>query len=110
MNRSVSSSQRPLSYVRELDGLRAIAALVVIVEHVYQDCPLIEVITPGYFGVRLFFVLSGYLISRILFEGADSCPTLRAKILFWRNFYIRRTLRIFPAYYLCLAIAAVLAT
>ncbi len=104
-----SKTTEPLGYVPSLDGLRAIAALAVIVEHVYQDVPLIKAIIPGYFGVRLFFVLSGYLITSILIFGADQSDNLSAKVKCWKSFYIRRALRIFPAYYLCLLVALVLA-
>src|SRR4051812_36633390 len=52
----------------------------------------------GSIGVRLFFVLSGFLITRILLT---SRPTMR-------EFYIRRGLRIFPLFYLVLALAVVI--
>ena len=68
-----------------LDGLRAVAFLLVFFQHFY-DLPW------GWTGVNIFFVLSGFLITGILFDTRDD--THRA-----RNFYIRRTLRIFPLYY-----------
>lgn len=68
-----------------LDGLRAIAFLMVFFEHYYA-------LPWGWTGVNIFFVLSGFLITGILFDSRND-PN-RA-----RNFYIRRTLRIFPLYY-----------
>jgi len=68
-----------------LDGLRAIAFLMVFFQH-YMDMAW------GWTGVNLFFVLSGFLITGILFDTRDD----RHRV---RNFYVRRTLRIFPLYY-----------
>ena len=75
-----ADSSAPLCYVPALDGLRAIAAVAVIVEHVYQEVPLIKASIPGYFGVRLFFVLSGYLITGILLSGAAANREWRGKL------------------------------
>lgn len=71
-----------------LDGLRAIAFLMIFGVH-YIQLPW------GGAGVDIFFVLSGFLITGILFDTRDD--RFRA-----RNFYLRRTLRIFPLYYACL--------
>jgi peptidoglycan/LPS O-acetylase OafA/YrhL len=68
-----------------LDGLRAIAFLVVFGHH-YLQLPW------GWAGVDLFFVLSGFLITGILFDSRHDLYRVR-------NFYVRRTLRIFPLYY-----------
>lgn len=68
-----------------LDGLRAIAVLLVFFQH-YLKLPW------GWTGVDIFFVLSGFLITGILFDTRNN--RYRA-----RTFYIRRTLRIFPLYY-----------
>jgi peptidoglycan/LPS O-acetylase OafA/YrhL len=73
------------AYFPALDGLRAIAFLAVFGYH-YLGLPW------GWAGVDLFFVLSGFLISGILFDTRDELHRIR-------NFYIRRTLRIFPLYY-----------
>lgn len=78
------------TYVPALDGYRAIAVLAVMLFH--TNLPMFAL---GWAGVPLFFVLSGYLITGILIDS-------RASVNFFRTFYGRRVLRIFPAYYLML--------
>jgi peptidoglycan/LPS O-acetylase OafA/YrhL len=68
-----------------LDGLRAIAFLLVFLYH-YSGFPW------GWAGVNVFFVLSGFLITGILYDSRNDLHRVR-------NFYIRRFLRIFPLYY-----------
>lgn len=88
-----------------LDGLRAIAVLMVLWCHVPKDTPgypeWLRVadffLGPGGFGVELFFVLSGFLITRILISERQRGVPVR-----W--FLARRCLRIFPIYYLLLAV------
>ena len=74
--------------VVELDGLRGLACLVILVYHMRP--PLVPY---GWSSVDLFFVLSGYLITTILIRHEGSPCLLR-------NFYVRRGLRIWPVYYL----------
>lgn len=90
-----------------LDGLRGIAALGVVAAHVFPGNPhnVVEKTIKGMFdfghvGVDLFFVLSGFLITGILY---DSLPGEG----FFRNFYARRALRIFPLYYGVLAVTGI---
>ncbi|CAN5614884.1 acyltransferase [soil metagenome] len=86
--------------IQSLDGLRGVAILMVLLIHFTPGAPasgsfnyLVSRTTGfGWTGVDLFFVLSGFLITGILYE------TKRHKGYF-RTFYIRRTLRIFPLYY-----------
>ncbi|MDR3744500.1 MAG: acyltransferase [Acidobacteriaceae bacterium] len=73
------------SYFPALDGLRALAFLMVFEQH-YINLPW------GWSGVDIFFVLSGFLITGILYDSREHPYRMR-------NFYIRRTLRIFPVYY-----------
>jgi peptidoglycan/LPS O-acetylase OafA/YrhL len=85
--------------VPALDGLRAIAVLMVLLAHFKEPTPhrIWQVLHQGGFGVYLFFVLSGFLITRILLSEKN-------KPAYFRNFYARRTLRIFPLYYGVLAL------
>ena len=86
-----------------LDGLRGIAILLVILHHcgVFGDLrprsaadELVSLIAAsGWIGVDLFFVLSGFLITGVLCDA-------KGKAHYFRNFYIRRCLRICPLYYL----------
>lgn len=80
--------QRP-AHVPALDGLRAIAALGVIAFHT-NWLPF------GWAGVWLFFVLSGYLITRILVAERERCVAKGGGRSFFGRFYWRRSLRIFP--------------
>ena len=85
-------------HLPELDGIRAIAILIVIFFHYWQifsgrpGTIFGELALLGKTGVDLFFVLSGFLITGILLESKGTEH-------FLRNFYVRRMLRIFPIYY-----------
>ncbi len=97
-------------HIPALDGLRGIAILMVLAYHFmgYQTKRGWALQTffafnrAGWVGVDLFFVLSGFLITRILLDVLGSEH-------YFRDFYVRRTLRIFPLYYLTLAIVFLLA-
>jgi peptidoglycan/LPS O-acetylase OafA/YrhL len=97
-------------HVPPLDGIRGLAVLFVMVGHFFKSVfgewgiwfSGIQVIHVGWVGVDLFFVLSGFLITGILYEAKGGNH-------FFRNFYARRTLRIFPLYYLALATVLLLA-
>ena len=86
-------------HVPALNGLRAIAVLMVLLTHFKEVTPhwMWKVLHQGRFGIYLFFVLSGFLITRILLAE-------KHKPAYFRNFYARRTLRIFPLYYGVLAL------
>ena len=80
-----------------LDGLRAIAVALVLLFHRF-------LLPIGWIGVQIFFVLSGYLITRLLDRSREQ--PLKDYL---REFYGRRALRIFPLYYAALALIALLA-
>jgi peptidoglycan/LPS O-acetylase OafA/YrhL len=83
-------------YVAELDGLRAISVLLVISTHMHQK---VWTRASGPLGVVVFFVLSGFLITSLAMQEEASTGTVSLKA-----FYIRRSFRIFPLYYLILAV------
>jgi peptidoglycan/LPS O-acetylase OafA/YrhL len=85
-----------MRYRAELDGVRAIAVLMVVTVHVHDQ---VWNWLNGSAGVTLFFVLSGYLITTLALE--ETANTGRVDL---KAFYIRRIFRIFPLYYLVLAI------
>lgn len=89
-----------LTYRPRLDGLRFIAIALVLVEHFGSY--LANFIAAGYYGVDFFFVISGFLITSILIK--DNRPSISAS---YRTFMGRRVLRIFPAYYLTIAVLAI---
>ncbi|HKY08666.1 MAG TPA: acyltransferase, partial [Candidatus Binatia bacterium] len=79
-------------YRPDIDGLRALAVLAVIGYHTFPIW-----VTGGFTGVDVFFVISGFLISSIIFQSLDAGTFSLA------NFYARRIRRIFPALILVLA-------
>ncbi|MEJ2601142.1 MAG: acyltransferase [Anaerolineales bacterium] len=96
------------TYLPQLDSLRVFAILGVLVLH-YLNPPslpwIFKFLNWGHLGVRLFFVLSGFLITGILIDCRDQAEkTPNTSLFSIRQFYIRRFLRIFPIYYLVLAI------
>jgi peptidoglycan/LPS O-acetylase OafA/YrhL len=78
-------------YRPDIDGLRALAVLAVIAFHLWPDR-----VPGGYLGVDVFFVISGYLITRLALAEADRGA------FDWRAFYVRRARRILPALLLML--------
>jgi peptidoglycan/LPS O-acetylase OafA/YrhL len=86
-------SETRLGYRPALDGVRALAVIPVMVGHA------VSTLAPGGFsGVRLFFVLSGFLITTLLVEEWSDTNTIRMGA-----FYMRRALRLLPALFLLLA-------
>lgn len=81
-----SLQQHNKTYRPDIDGLRAVAVLCVLVFHAFPS-----VLPGGFIGVDIFFVMSGYLISTILFES------LKNNTFSFFDFYLRRAKRIFPS-------------
>jgi peptidoglycan/LPS O-acetylase OafA/YrhL len=90
--------------IPSLDGLRAISIAAVVLGHLGKSGHGPQIFREVYAdtGVRLFFVISGFLITKILVEEHDQTSSLNLK-----NFYLRRALRIFPAAFVFLALALV---
>ena len=100
------------SLIPSLNGLRAICILFVICHHLdivtgvfqvikknYWLKPLGDLITDGQLGVNVFFIISGFLITKLLLKEEKNHQTISLKFFFYR-----RALRIFPAYYFVLFI------
>lgn len=98
-------------FFESLDGLRAMSILGVIWAHVwyvsgppyYKALTMMPVLRNGAFGVSVFFGISGFLITTLLLR-----EQLKHGRISLRDFYIRRTLRIWPLYYATLALYVVL--
>lgn len=94
-----------MKYVKQLDTLRAISVILVIIQHWIPSTNKINTFPNGEIGVVTFFVLSGFLITNILFNARNNQVTeSHSKWVVIKNFYIRRVLRIFPIYYLAVLI------
>lgn len=96
-----SAIRQHRGHMPSLDGIRGLAILMVLCTHLFWSNyatggPLLRLIGDslryGFFGVDLFFVLSGFLITGILVDSLDDPG-------YFKNFYSRRALRIFPLYY-----------
>ncbi len=90
--------------ITELDGLRAIAVTLVFFNHFapIKSAPWLDLFRRlGWVGVDIFFVLSGFLVTGILLKARVNTDG------YYRNFYIRRSLRIFPLYYAIVTVTLV---
>ena len=76
-------------HIPSLDGIRTVAVMIVFLSHAGLT------FIPGGFGVTIFFFLSGYLITTMLRREHD-----RDNRIDFKKFYMRRVLRIWPAFYL----------
>ena len=77
------------NYIIDIDGLRGISVLSVVLYHFFPN-----IFMGGFIGVDIFFVISGFVISKILIEEFDTKKKISLK-----NFYIKRIKRIFPAFF-----------
>ncbi len=91
---------RATRFFESLDGLRGISILGVIWFHSWWGTPYyptlhsLPVLRQGEYGVHIFYVLSGFLITTLLLRERERAGTISLG-----NFYMRRTLRIWPLYY-----------
>src|SRR6266700_3179825 len=92
------------SRVAQLDGLRGVAVALVVLFHYGSTTQgsrfLWPIVSRGWVGVDLFFVMSGFLIGGIVVANRDATN-------FYSVFYLRRFLRIFPLYYFLLAVVTI---
>ena len=95
MNYNMTQQKEKANYRPDIDGLRALACLSVVFYHAYP-----WTVTGGFTGVDVFFVISGYLISLILYRNLFSTQDPGSVNII--DFYIRRVKRIFPALLLIL--------
>jgi peptidoglycan/LPS O-acetylase OafA/YrhL len=97
------------SLIPSLNGLRAFSISIVIMshanlrEHFLDSNSLLSLFTDGRFGVAVFFVISGFLITTLLLQEEEKEGRISIK-----RFYLRRALRILPAYYAVLLVYAIL--
>jgi peptidoglycan/LPS O-acetylase OafA/YrhL len=94
-----------MKYIKQLDSLRGLAVVLVVFSHWMPNDSLFNTYPNRPFDVDFFFVLSGYLITNILLISRNKAEELGiSKNLVFKNFFLRRAIRIFPAYYLCVFI------
>ena len=99
---------RSVRFFGSLDGLRALSIVAVMWLHAWWETPYyarleaIPVLRQGFYGVQVFFVVSGFLITTLLLREMEKYGTISL-----RDFYIRRALRIWPLYYAVLGIYVV---
>lgn len=93
-----------LDYMPRLDGIRALAVAGVLITHFMWQFPGVADAQLGRIGVRVFFVLSGFLITRILLDYRERMSVGDAA----KMFYIRRALRLLPALYFAVIVSLIL--
>jgi peptidoglycan/LPS O-acetylase OafA/YrhL len=100
-----TSGSRSMARVPSLDGLRGLSILLVVVGHVAGTAGMPAVLDRlhnlGNWGVKFFFVISGFIITKLLIEEKE-----RRESIGFARFYLRRTAKVFPAYFTYIAFVA----
>ncbi|WP_232540961.1 acyltransferase family protein [Spirosoma endbachense] len=98
-------SKIPSGHMPQLDSLRTFAVLLVIIYHWFPTGEGFNRLPNGTIGVMVFFVISGFLITRILIDNRNRIQAGQSKLAdTYRNFFVRRALRIFPLYYFAITL------
>lgn len=101
-----------MNRIKSLDGIRAVSIIMVLLSHLYATMPEsfmhnsllnIFVFSSGQLGVRIFFVISGYLITKLLIIEKEKTGKINLK-----DFYVRRIFRIFPIFFLYIIVVLIL--
>ena len=94
-----------MGYIKQIDYIRAVAIFCVFITHWSSPDSVLNNISTTISGPFIFFTISGFLITRILItERTKAEVSGNSNTVIFKNFFIRRALRIFPAYYLTIAI------
>src|SRR5215469_8527111 len=110
MQRAIMSQPATSTHARNipsLDGLRTLSILMVLLGHLYgtlgypKNAVTLELSHFAHFGVQVFFVISGFLITTLLLREREK--TGRINLV---HFYLRRTFRIFPAAFFYISVMA----
>ena len=105
MSNSIKNKSEASLYFPGLNGIRALASLIVLIAHLDEELlkfelEILNAVELGRFAVSIFFALSGFLITYLLLMEKAKTGTISIK-----DFYIRRMLRIWPLYFIYLLIA-----
>ena len=104
MHVSNNKTHQPNSYFTSLDGIRGLGCIFILIIHYhfqYINLPF----TLAYTALHAFFIMSAYLISRNLLKEKTLAKNFS---VFFKVFYIKRTVRIFPIYFLYLFIVIII--
>jgi len=92
-----------MKYIKGINGLRALAVLLVIISHWFPKTFFLNKLPLGTIGVDIFFVISGFLITSILLRNNEEIKAQNDSFFNkLKAFFLKRTIRIFPIYYVLL--------
>lgn len=86
-------------YIPHLDGIRFIAAIMVVLNHYLAELNFDYKFSTGFYGVQIFFAISGFLITGILLRLKNAEEHISRRLII-KNFFAKRFLRLFPPYYI----------